>query len=448
MRIIVIDDEETQRDLLAGFLERQNHHVRKADSGKRAMAMMAEQGAELVITDMRMPEMDGLTLLGEIKREYPDTAVVVITAFATVESAVNAMKSGASDYLIKPINLDQLLIVIERIEKNQRLLIENRVLKQRLEALEEFPELIGKSEAFRKVLADIPLIAESDSTVLIRGESGTGKELVARAIHAVSRRKDGPLIAVNCAALPETLLESELFGYEKGAFTGAAKRRIGRFELADKGTLFLDEIGDLPLPIQVKLLRVLETKSFERLGGNQSIAVDIRLIAATNRNLEEKIATGQFREDLFYRLNVVPLMLPPLRERKDDILLLTEHFIQKYARKNGKIISGLTPSAKDLLLGYSWPGNIRELENTIERAVVLSRGDFIGPESLKGIVSQESSYKTTVEGLNLAEIEKETIIRALQQAQWKFAGAASLLGIHRNTLRLKIKQYGIEVPKS
>lgn len=446
MRIIVIDDEETQRHLLAGFLQKQGHEVRQAGSGKEALSLIAEEGAELAITDMRMPEMDGLALLNEIKQNHPDTAVIVITAYASVESAVKAMQSGAADYLIKPINLEQLSIVIEKIEKIQRLASENLYLKQRLETIESFPDMLGQSEAFRKIMADIYLVAQSDSTVLIRGETGTGKELAARAIHAGSSRKDGPFLAVNCAALPETLLESELFGYERGAFTGAVRRRIGRFELASGGTLFLDEIGDLPMPIQVKLLRVLESKTFERLGGGESIKVDIRLIAATNRNLEERISTGLFREDLFYRLNVVPLFLPPLRQRKDDILLLAEHFIKQFSARSGRVIRGLTPAAKDLLMRYAWPGNIRELENTIERAVVLCRGDVIDKESLAGISPEKSQENAGTETLNLAELEKEAIIRAIKKAEGKLAEAAGLLGIHRNTLRLKIREYKIKIP--
>ncbi len=446
MRIIVIDDEKTQRQLLAGFLQKQGYNVRQADSGKEALALIEKEGAELAITDMRMPEMDGLTLLNEIRNNYPDTAVIVITAYASVESAVKAMQSGAADYLIKPINLEQLSIIIQKIEKNQRLIAENLYLKRRLETVESFPDMLGRSESFLKVLADISLVARSDSTVLIRGESGTGKELAARAIHAGSNRKDGPFLAVNCAALPETLLESELFGYERGAFTGAAKRRIGRFELADGGTLFLDEIGDLPMPIQVKLLRVLESKTFERLGGNTSIKVDIRLIAATNRDLEERITAGLFREDLFYRLNVVPLFLPPLRQRKDDILFLAGHFIKRFSARSGRAISGLTPKAKDMLMRYPWPGNIRELENTIERAVVLCRGDVIDVDSLGGIVAEAIQGSAESQSLNLAEIEKETIIKAIKKADGKLAQAATLLGIHRNTLRLKIRQYKIETP--
>ena len=443
MRIIVIDDEKNQRDLLAGHLKKQGHDVRNAESGPLALRMLTDKGAEAAITDMRMPEMDGLSLLKEIVKIHPDTQVIVITAFATVENAVEAMKAGAYEYLIKPVNLERLNIVLKKIEMNQQLLTENRYLKRKLEEVEDFPELVGKSEIFKKVLSDIAVIAKSDSTVSIRGESGTGKELVARAIHCSSPLKDGPFLAVNCAALPETLLESELFGYEKGAFTGAVKRRIGRFELADKGTLFLDEIGDLPLPVQVKLLRVLETRSFERLGGTKVVDVDIRLITATNRNLEDKIKDGSFRDDLYFRLNVIPLHLPPLRDRKDDILLLVDHFIKKFAGKSGKDIKGITPKAKDVLLSYSWPGNVRELENAIERAVVLTRNNTIDVDSFTAFSASETESNITTDNLNLEELEKRAITEALRRTGGKQVEAAALLGIHRNTIRHKIKHYGL-----
>ncbi len=443
MRIMIIDDEENQRNLLGGYLKKQGHKVRLAESGPIALNLLSDKGAELAITDMRMPEMDGLTLLKEIKKFFPDMQVIVITAFATVESAVEAMKAGAADYLIKPINLEQLSLILEKLEQNQRLIAENIYLKRKLETVEDFPQLIGESDSFKKVLSDITMVAQADSTVLIRGESGTGKELVARAIHESSSRKGGPFLAVNCSALPENLLESELFGYEKGAFTGAAKRRIGRFELADKGTLFLDEIGDLSQPMQVKLLRVLETHSFERLGGNDSISVDIRVVTATNQDMEKRVERGEFREDLFYRLNVIPLFLPPLRDRQDDILLLVDHFIQKFASKAGKKIEGITPEAKDMLVSHPWPGNVRELENTIERAVVLTRSTVIEKDNLIGFSMPKQEI--VADTLDLGKLEKRAIEKALRRTGGKLAEAASLLGIHRNTIRSKIKQYGITV---
>lgn len=443
MRIIVIDDEANQRNLLGGYLKKQGHKVRLAESGPMALNLLSDRGAEIAITDMRMPEMDGLTLLQEIKKFFPDTQVIVITAFATVESAVEAMKAGAADYLIKPINLEQLSLILDKLEKNMRLLAENVYLKRKLESVEDFPKLIGESELFKKVLGDITMVAQAESTVLIRGESGTGKELVARAIHESSPRKDGPFLAVNCSALPENLLESELFGYEKGAFTGAVKRRLGRFELANKGTLFLDEIGDLSQPMQVKLLRVLENHSFERLGGNEKITADIRVVTATNRNLEKNVEAGHFREDLFYRLNVIPIYLPPLRDRQSDIVLLIDHFIKKFSAKAGKPIEGITPEAKDLLTAHLWPGNVRELENTIERAVVLTRSTVIDKENLIGFSMPQQEI--VADTLNIAELEKRAIEKALKQTDGKLMEAAALLGIHRNTIRAKIKQYKISV---
>lgn len=443
MRIIVIDDQQNQRHLLGGYLKKHKHKVREASSGFEALELLKKQGAEVAITDMRMPEMDGLTLLKKIKKIYPDMEVVVITAYGSIEDAVEAMKAGATDYLIKPVKLEQLDIILKKIEKSQRLVAENRYLRRKLESVESFPEFIGQSPVFKKMLSDISVIAKSDSTVLIKGESGTGKELVARAIHSSSIRRDGPFLAVNCAALPETLLESELFGYERGAFTGAVKRRIGRFELAHKGTIFLDEIGDISLPIQVKLLRVLETKSFERLGGSENIKVDIRFITATNRDIEARVKDGSFREDLFYRLNVIPISLPPLRERKEDILLLVDYFIDKFSTKVGKEIEGITPQAKDVLLYHSWPGNVRELENTIERAIVLTRTGAIDSESLEAFKALPVGSVSLSEGLDLTELEKKAIIEALQRTNGKLIETAELLGIHRNTLRLKMKQYGI-----
>jgi len=442
MRIIVIDDEENQRNLLSGYLKKKGHAVRQAESGPNALNLLSDKGADVAITDMRMPEMDGLTLLNELKKFFPEMSVIIVTAFATVESAVTAMKAGAYDYLIKPINLEQLSMVLKKIEDTQNLLTENQYLKRKLETAEGFPELIGKSKQFNKILSDIKMVAGSDSTVLIRGESGTGKELVAKAIHDNSPRKDGPFMAVNCAALPETLLESELFGYEKGAFTGANKRRLGRFELADKGTLFLDEIGDLSMPMQVKLLRVLESKTFERLGSSEPIKVDIRVITATNRDLEAKVQDGSFREDLFYRLNVIPIILPPLRERRDDILVLADHFIRKFAAQTGKEIEGLSDDAREMLQAHNWPGNVRELENAIERAVVMSNSSVIDKDSLMGFAMPKAEI--VADTLDLAELEKRAITEALKRTEGRLAEAAELLGIHRNTIRSKIKQYGIK----
>ena len=444
MRILVIDDEASQRDLLAGHLERQGHQVMTAGDGEAGLDILLKSGAEAALVDMRMPRMDGLTFIRKSLEAYPELAIVVTTAFGTVESAVEAMKTGAFDYLLKPIDLEHVGVILTKIESNQRLIAENRYLKRKLEQADDYKEIIGESQTIKKILAEVSRIAKSDATVLIRGESGTGKELIARAIHYASSRASGPFLAVNCTSLPETLLESELFGHEKGAFTGAVSRRLGRFELADKGTIFLDEIGDINGAIQAKLLRVLETRTFQRLGGEKDISVNIRVLAATNRHLEEKIKDGSFREDLFYRLNVIPVHLPALRERRDDILILVDYFIQKYNRKNNKSIRGITPKAKDLLLRHNWPGNVRELENLIERAIVLADGDVIDIGDIDPFISNHSNESAITKTLNLEELEKGAILEALKRTNGGLIDAAELLGIHRNTLRLKIQKYNIQ----
>jgi DNA-binding NtrC family response regulator len=445
MRILIIDDEAAQRELLAGHLERQGHQVVTAADGQAGLEALLSSGAEAALVDMRMPRMDGLTFIRKSLEAYPELSIVVTTAYGTVESAVEAMKAGAFDYLLKPIDLEHVGVILSKIESNQRLVTENRYLKRKLEQADDYKEIIGESQAIKKILADVSRIAKSDATVLIRGESGTGKELIARAIHYASARASGPFLAVNCTSLPETLLESELFGHEKGAFTGAATRHLGRFELANKGTIFLDEIGDISGAIQAKLLRVLETHTFQRLGGEKDITADIRVLAATNRNLEAKTKDGSFREDLFYRLNVIPVRLPSLSERKDDILILVDFFIQKYNRKNNKSVRGITPQAKDLLLHHDWPGNVRELENLIERAIVLSLGDVIDVADIDPFVNRHSPEKALSDNLNLEELEKGAILEALKRTKGGLIDAAEVLGIHRNTLRLKIQKYNIQI---
>jgi DNA-binding NtrC family response regulator len=444
MRLLVIDDEERQRELLTEYLTNNGHKTRGAENGEMALEMLKEDGAEAAFVDMRMPRMDGLTFIKRSLELYPDLAIVIMTAYGTVESAVEAMKAGAFDYLLKPIDLEHIELILSKIEEKQRLIAENRYLKRKLEEVEVPEGIIGQSKAIKSVLADVSRVAQTDATVLIRGESGTGKELVAAAIHNASPRAKGPFLAVNCASLPETLLESELFGHERGAFTGASARRLGRFELAHKGTIFLDEIGDISPAIQVKLLRVLETRTIQRLGSGKDINVDIRILTATNRDLESRMQNGQFREDLFYRLNVIPLTIPPLRERRDDILQLTEHFIKKYSGKNNKTVKGITAEAKDLLLNHSWPGNVRELENLIERAIVLAPGDVIDVKDLDPFIAQRPAGTTPgFDNLNLEHIEKLAIIEALKRTDGSLVKAAEILGIHRNSIRLKIKKYGI-----
>ncbi|UCE66142.1 MAG: sigma-54-dependent Fis family transcriptional regulator [Candidatus Zixiibacteriota bacterium] len=445
MRLLVVDDEERQRELLTEYLNDKGHKTRAAENGEVALNMIKNEGAEAAFVDMRMPGMDGLAFIKRSLELYPDLAIVVMTAYGTVESAVEAMKAGAFDYLLKPVDLDHIELILSKIVETHRLIAENRYLKRKLEEVEIPEGIIGESKAIKNVLADVHRIAQSDATILIRGESGTGKELVANAIHNASPRAKGPFLAVNCASLPETLLESELFGYEKGAFTGAVSRRLGRFELAGKGTIFLDEIGDITPAIQVKLLRVLESKKIQRLGSGKDIPVDIRILTATNRDLESKMQNSEFREDLFYRLNVIPLTIPPLRERRDDILPLTEHFIKKYSVKNNKNIKGITAEAKDLLLNHSWPGNVRELENLIERAIVLVPGDVIDLKDLDPFIAQRpASPAPGFDNLNLEHIEKQAIIEALKRTAGSLTKASEILGIHRNSIRLKINKYGIK----
>ncbi len=442
-RILVVDDEETQREMLDGFLKKEGYSVSVADSGEEALKLSRDKFFELALIDLKMPGMNGIELLTELKEINPEIQAIVMTAYGTVETAVEAMRKGAIHYLNKPIDLEELKITIEKALESQNILAENRYLKEQLDERYKDLKIIGESKAIKEVLSTVTRVAKSDSTVLIRGESGTGKELVARSIHALSHRSAQNFISLSCAAIPETLLESELFGYEKGAFTGATRRKIGRFELADSGTLFLDEIGDLSLETQVKLLRVIETQEFERLGGKETIKVNVRILSATNQDLEKKIKEKTFREDLYYRLNVITIIIPPLRERKEDILSLVSYFVQKYNQRCGKNIKGITKEAKDILFSYPWPGNIRELENVIERGVVLSRGEAIDKPDLAYLSFQSTDESSS--SLNLKDLEKNHILKVLEKTGGNLSQAAELLGIHRNTLRLKMKEYGIKV---
>ena len=449
-RILIVDDEESQRKQLAGFLNKQGFSVTTAASGPEALDRCHAQNFEIALIDLKMPGMDGVELLKELKRLSPEIQVIMMTAYGSVESAVEAMRLGAYDYINKPINLDELKLNINKALQSYHLLVENKYLKERLE--EEFGDLqiIGDSKPIREVLSTVSRVAKATSTILVRGETGTGKELVARSIHALSDRSDRAFIPVSCAALAESLLESELFGHEKGAFTGAIKQREGRFELADGGTLFLDEVGDIPLETQVKILRVIESQEFERLGGKETLKVDVRIIAATNQDLEEKIKDKSFREDLYYRLNVISIFIPPLRDRKEDLLPLVDHFIKKANQKCGRAVEGITPEVKDLILNYSWPGNVRELENVIERGVVLSRTDVIDKRDLPyfGLVTERSPEGAAGSAsLTIKDMEKEHILRVLKGNDWNLNRSADVLGIHRNTLRLKMKEYRIERSK-
>ena len=444
----MVDDEPTQLELVGGFLRKQGFEVAEAASGRAAVARFKQEPFDLVLTDQRMPDLSGLDVLETVRAASPDTAVVIMTAYGTIETAVSAVKAGAADYLAKPLNLDELLHRIHQIQDRRRLLTENRELRAALAERHRVEGIIGESGPMQEVLSVVRRVASSDATVLIRGESGTGKELIAKALHYASPRAASALVKVNCAALAESLLEAELFGHEKGAFTGAVAARKGRFELADGGSLFLDEIGDLPPHLQVKLLRVLQEREFERVGSSRPIKVDVRLLAATHRNLETLVREGRFRDDLYYRINVVTIQLPPLRERREDLPLLIDHFLRAFADKNGKRIRGLTREAREALLRYDYPGNVRELENLIERAVVLTRDDVVGLTDLPLTLDPQAAEPETGPGLVAAVegLERRMIREALAKADGIQTRAAELLGIGERVLRYKLKKYGLAGP--
>jgi DNA-binding NtrC family response regulator len=443
--ILVVDDELAQRAVLSGFLEKQGFDVTLAENGEKALELFRQESFDLVLTDQKMPNMSGLDLLVAIQAINPETAVIVMTAFGSIGVAVSSIKGGAIDYLTKPLNLDELCFRIRQVGERRRLFIENRELRETLQGRYSIEGIIGESGPMLDVLSLVRRVAPSEATVLIRGESGTGKELIANAIHFGSQRAGGPLVKVNCAALPETLLESELFGHEKGAYTGAVTSRQGRFELANAGTIFLDEIGDLPLHLQAKLLRVLQEREYEKVGSSRPVKVNVRILAASHRPLEALIKAGQLREDLYYRLNVVTILIPPLRERRSDLSLLIEHFLRRFAEKNGKTIRGLTHEARDTLLRYDYPGNVRELENLIERAVVLTRDDVISSGDLPLIVQEpeiadgdrETNLEVAVEAL-----ERRMIRDTLARSDGVQIRAAKLLGISERGLRYKLIKYG------
>jgi len=449
-RILIAEDEKTQRDLLEGFLKKEGFSVEAVANGREALERLGAHFFDLALIDYKMPELDGLQTLREIRKLYPDFPVIMMTAYGTVETAVASMKEGALDYLTKPIDLDELLLTLQKVIERSTLLRENKELRAQLQNRYQFAQIVYASPKMEEVIGLVARVAPSQATVLILGESGTGKELIANAIHYASPRSQQPWIKVSCAAIPETLLESELFGNEKGAFTGATQRRIGRFEEADGGSIFLDEIGDLSPNTQVKLLRILQDKEFQRLGSNMTLKTDVRVIAATHRNLEEAIQKGLFREDLYYRLNVISIALPSLRERREDISLLIDHFLKKYSEENQKSISDISKEARDLLLRYPYPGNIRELENLIERAVILCRGEMITTQDLPFHLKEEKSetlWTSSKKGKSLPEsleeIEKDSILRALHQHEGVQTKAAESLGISERVLRYKMKKYGI-----
>lgn len=449
-RVLIMDDEPAERRKIAGFLEAKGHEVVGVGSVPEAVDAIKRERFDVFLTDCNIPGVDALRTSDEARKINPDTAVIIMTAYGTIETAVKAIKAGAYDYLPKPVDPEQVALLIERVAERRDLIRENTELKEQLKERYKFDEIVSTSRAMEDVLNLAGRVAASNATVLLRGESGTGKELIAKAIHFHSARAGYPLIKVNCAAFPEALLESELFGHEKGAFTGATARRIGRFEAADKGTVFLDEIGELSAGMQVKLLRVLQEKEFERLGGNQTIRVDVRIIAATNRDLEAAIRDGRFREDLYYRLNVVSVVIPPLRERKEDIPALMDFFIKRYSAENRKKIAGVSAEVRDLLMRYDYPGNVRELENIIERAVVLAKAGTITTNDLPihirlpsgggevRLRKPEGGLKETLE-----TIERGLILDAVKEAGGVQTKAAERLGISERVLRYKLRKYRI-----
>ncbi len=446
--VLVVDDERGHRTMLRALLAQAGYRALEADDGDVAVDQVRTHPVDAVLLDLRMPRMGGIETLEALKRVRPELPVVLLTAYASVDTAVAAMKKGAFDYLTKPVDAADLRRVLEKALEFRRLEEEVRLLRERLGERFDFSSLIGRSRPMRELFETLALVAPSDATVLITGESGTGKELVANAIHQNSPRRDKPFVKVNCAALHENLLESELFGHERGAFTGATAQRKGRFELAHGGTLFLDEIGDMSPATQAKVLRVLQEGEFERLGGTRTLKVDVRVIAATHRDLEAMVAEGTFRQDLYYRLSVVPVHLPPLRERPEDIPLLAEHFLRVYASKNRKPIAGFTPEAMDLLVRHAWPGNVRELQNAVERAVILCLGERITPRELPPAVRASAppppeAPSAAEPGLRtLREAERELILRTLEETGGNRTRAARILGISRQTLITKLKEYG------
>ena len=441
IHVLVVDDERDIRDGCERILSRRGCKVSKAENGEEALGLVEKTQYAIVLLDLKMPGMDGLEVLGHRKEVRPDTEILMMTAYATVDTAVQAMKEGAFDYLVKPFDPDEIEILIKKIVKHKELVLENILLRKQLEERDQFDEIIGKSDSMQRIFEMIRKVAPTDSTVLITGESGTGKELIAQAIHGNSARCYMPLITVNCGALPESLLESELFGYEKGAFTGAEHTKRGRFEMANGGTLFLDEIGDISLKTQVDLLRVLQQKELTRLGGEESINVDVRILAATNRDLEKAIAENRFRKDLFYRLNVISIHVPPLRERREDIPLLARACVRKCCLDLNRDEVNIAPSAMKLLVDYHWPGNVRELENVIERALVIGGEKEILPADLP-FADRESMPGQMPKSLKA--MEKIHINRVLEDVGWNISRAARDLGIDRQTLYNKIEKYGIK----
>ncbi len=447
--VLIVDDEKNIREGLGQSLTMDGYKVYLAENGKKGLEIINGNDIDLVITDLKMPELSGEQLLKKVTSTNPNIPVIILTGHGSIETAVNAMRDGAFDFLTKPVNLDRLSLLVKRALSSRQLVLKHRELEEevkRLSSRQKFSSIIGKSAQMRKILEIIDQVADTKASVLITGESGVGKELVADAIHNLSSRRDNSFVKVHCAALSENLLESELFGHEKGAFTGAIARKRGRFELADKGTIFLDEIGEINQSVQIKILRVLQEKKFERVGGEDTIDVDVRILSATNRDLKSEIEKGTFREDLFYRLNVVNIHVPPLRERKEDISLLAAAFLKELSEENGKKIDGIDPKAYLALYEYNWPGNIRELRNCIESSVVMCKGNIITLEDMPPSITADSSsdYIKLTPGISLEDAEKEVIRMTLIHQKGNKTKTAEVLGIGRKTLHRKIQEYHLE----
>ena len=444
--ILLIDDDKNTANGLRKILLQDGYDTSCVYTGNEAIDLIDTEHFDIVITDMKLPDVSGFSIIERVKKKDADIPVIMITAFSSLQTAIDAMKKGADDYLTKPVNIEELELILKKIWEKQLLILQNRELRQQLDDRYGFSGFIGNTPEMQLIFKTITEVAPTAATVLIYGETGTGKELVANAIHHNSDRRDKPFVALHCASLSEGVLESELFGHEKGAFTGAVSERRGRFELADGGSLFLDEIGELNLHVQIKLLRVLETGCFERVGGEKTLESDVRIIAATNKNLEEEIKAGRFREDLYYRLNVINLELPPLRERREDIGLLIDSFLLKYAAKNKKDIKGFSAQSSRILNNYDWPGNVRELENAVERAVVMARNEFVEPDNLPSNISQSlrKARKDTFRipsGTTMKEIEKKVILETLQTTHGSKSKAAKILGISTRKIEYKIKEW-------
>lgn len=447
-KILIVDDETAHCQMLEVVLKAEKYATQRAQDGQSAIEAVKERFYDLILMDIRMNRVGGIEALEKIKEISPDIPIIMMTAYGSVDTAVQAMRSGAYDYLTKPLDIDELKILVAKALRHHQLEKENIFLKEQLGSRFDFSNIIGRSRAMKELLETVAMVAPSEATVLILGESGTGKELIANAIHQNSPRSNHPFIKVNCAALPETLLESELFGHEKGAFTGAVSRRQGRFHLAHKGSILLDEIAEMSMATQSKILRVLQEREFEPIGSSETVKVDTRIITATNKNLQEEVKANRFREDLYYRINVVNLNVPSLRDRREDIPLLVDFFLKRYAKKNHRNLKGFTPKAMDLLMRYDWPGNIRELENVVERSVIMMRGDFITPDEFPGVLkSLDPEYEQIsaemLSGKSLKEMEKAMIMRTLQETDGNRTRAAEILGISRRTLQLKLKEYGV-----